>query len=256
LPQVHKVFFAQSQRLDDLIGFAYRLLRFRYGDELLLLNSSNLASILREGTDQNRVLRGELPPWVLVVGIAGREWLPKERVEFQEKDIMDIAQQFGLQLSSVILGVNGVELLEVMVSPSKEPYWKICSKGGYQDIFFLTTLDRTPEFVKIMYSVAEALGYPTSEIGIYIQPVQQGASCHCEFSLVFDPGNRKEVAKIQRLFTEGSEALIKQGAFFSRPYGIWADMAYNRDAQTTITLKKIKGIFDPNNVMNPGKLCF
>ena len=38
--------------------------------------------------------------------------------------------------------------------------------------------------------------------------------------------------------------------------GIWADMAYNRDAQTTILLKKVKGLFDPNNVLNPGKLCF
>jgi FAD/FMN-containing dehydrogenase len=33
-------------------------------------------------------------------------------------------------------------------------------------------------------------------------------------------------------------------------------MAYNRDAQTTTVLKKIKDIFDPNHVMNPGKLCF
>jgi FAD/FMN-containing dehydrogenase len=33
-------------------------------------------------------------------------------------------------------------------------------------------------------------------------------------------------------------------------------MAFNRDAASTIALKKIKGIFDPNNVMNPGKLCF
>ena len=53
-----------------------------------------------------------------------------------------------------------------------------------------------------------------------------------------------------------SEALIKQGAYFSRPYGIWADIVYNRDAANKEMIRTIKGIFDPNNVLNPGKLCF
>jgi FAD/FMN-containing dehydrogenase len=62
--------------------------------------------------------------------------------------------------------------------------------------------------------------------------------------------------RVQELFRDASHRLFRQGAYFSRPYGIWADMVYNADAQTTIVTRKIKGIFDPNNVMNPGKLCF
>ena len=65
-----------------------------------------------------------------------------------------------------------------------------------------------------------------------------------------------DVTKMRELFAKASEALSKQGSFLYRPYGIWADMAYSRDKQTTTVLRKIKGIFDPNNVMNPGKLCF
>jgi FAD/FMN-containing dehydrogenase len=61
---------------------------------------------------------------------------------------------------------------------------------------------------------------------------------------------------MKELYTRASEDLLNQGAYYSRPYGIWAPMAFNRDAQTTVVLKKIKGIFDPNNVLNPGKLCF
>jgi FAD/FMN-containing dehydrogenase len=255
-PQLHKLFFIQAERLDNLIGFAYRILRFRFGDELFLLNNSNLASILGEGADEIKTLRDKLPKWVLILGVAGRDRLPKEKVEFQEKDISDIAQQFGLHLVSAIPGARDRVVLESLCAPSKQPYWKLRGKGGCHDIFFLTTLDKTPEFENIIYSLSQTSGYSPSEIGIYVQPMMQGVACHCEFSLPYDPSNHREITKVQTLLNEGSKVLMNQGAFFSRPYGIWADMVYNKDVQTTVTLKQIKEIFDPNNVMNPGKLCF
>ena len=256
LPQIHKLFFAASQKLEDLIDFTYRLLRIRFGDELLIMNNAELACALGKGTDQIEALMKELPPWTVIVGIAGRDIMPRERVEFQEKDISEIAQQFGLKLNQAVPGANGVQVLNVILNPSEAPCWKLVYKGGCQDIFFMTTLDRTPEFVKTMYSVAESAGYPCPDIGVYLQPRHQGASCHCEFSLPYNPDDAKETTRMEELYTKASRALTNAGAYFSRPYGIWADMAYNRDAKSTIVLKKVKGIFDPNHVMNPGKLCF
>jgi hypothetical protein len=143
-----------------------------------------------------------------------------------------------------------------VLNPSAEPYWKLNYKGGGQDIFFMSTLDKTPEFTKTMNMVAEGCRYPVSDIGVYLQPVHQGAACHCEFHLPYNPADPQEKVTMQNLFSKASQALLKHGAYFSRPYGIWADMVYNRDAQTTNVLKKLKAIFDPNNIMNPGKLCF
>jgi len=256
LPKVHKLFFVPAENLSDLIDCTYQLLRVRLGDELLLLNNSDLACVLGDGTNAITTLREELPPWVIIIGVAGRDILPEERVQVQEKDIRDITRQFGLNLMSEIPGARSGQVLGILLQPSREPCWKLGYKGGCHSIFFLTTLDKTPEFIKTMYSLAEALEYPCSDIGIYIQPQHQGVAYHCEFSLYYDPGDQTEVAKTNELFTRASEELIKQGAFFSRPYGIWPNMVYNRDTQSTILLKKIKGIFDPNNVLNPGKLCF
>jgi FAD/FMN-containing dehydrogenase len=140
--------------------------------------------------------------------------------------------------------------------PSAEPYWKLRYRGNSADIFFLTTLDRSPEFIKVMYEIAGETGFPDSSIGTYIQPIQQGRSCHVEFNLAFNPEISAEVARTKTTFEQASKALMLKGAFFSRPYGTWAEMAHNQYAENIIALRKIKGIFDHNNIMNPGKLFF
>jgi FAD/FMN-containing dehydrogenase len=256
LPKVQKFFLVPSEGLDSIIGFAYKLLRIRFHDELMLLNSSNLASILGEGAEQVMGLREALPPWILVLGLTGRDVLAQERVEFLEKDITDIAQQFGVRLETDAPGASGEQVAQAVLNPSAEPYWKLRNKGGCQDIFFLTTLNRVPEFVTAMNSLVEASDYSPSDMGVYVQPTHLGTSCHVEFILPFDPSDESETATVQGLFTRASEELSKQGAFFSRPYGIWADMAYGRNAEHTSLSRKLKGMFDPNNVLNPGKLCF
>ena len=107
-----------------------------------------------------------------------------------------------------------------------------------------------------MYNMAEQYNYPYSDIGIYIQPMVQGISCHCEFDLFYDPTDISEAAKIQKLYLSASQALMNSGAFFSRPYEALTALVYQKDKETADALRKVKSIFDPNNIMNPGKLCF
>jgi len=256
LPSLQKLYFVPSHDIKNLLGFAHKLLKFRIGDELLLLNGIDLAYLLGEGPEQTAKLAQSLPPWILVLGIAGLEILPELRVETQEKDIMDFAKEFGLVPAPAVAGVNAGRMQEILQKPSEEPFWKLRYEGGSHDIFFLTTLGKVPDLVAEMRSVAAASGYATKDIGVYVQPVMQGVGCQCEFTLPFDPSDPGERARVKELSAHACQTLINKGAFFSRPYGEWADIAYRRDAETTIALRKLKGIFDPNNVMNPGKLCF
>jgi hypothetical protein len=110
--------------------------------------------------------------------------------------------------------------------------------------------------IGLLYETADQAGYPASDIGIYLQPLVQGASCHCEFNFFYDPENPRESDRIKDLSTRATQRLLDGGAFFSRPYGSNANMIINRDAATASALHKIKMIFDPNKIMNPGKLCF
>ena len=256
LPKVHRFFFIPADDLKALIECAYRLLRVRLGDEFFVLNSANLAAVLGRDADGVQALKNRLPPWVTIMGIAGRDLFPEEKVEFQEKDSRDIVQQLALELLPAVSGITGGQVMSAVLGLSRETYWKLVYKGACQDIFFMTTLNKIPEFVNSVFAAATAIQYPVSDIGIYLQPQHQGTACHCEFNLPYNSGDKIETDRVRGLFKTASEALIRQGAYFSRPYGMWADMVYNRDAANREAIKTIKGIFDPNNILNPGKLCF
>jgi hypothetical protein len=107
-----------------------------------------------------------------------------------------------------------------------------------------------------MNEQADKAGYPSSEIGIYIQPIVQGTGYHCEFNLFYDSGNTSELNRVKGLSAAATKSLMAKGAFFSRPYGESAGMVLNKDAATLAVLNKLKNMFDPNHVMNPGKVCF
>lgn len=254
LPTIHKMYLVPAKKSEDLNDFVYRVLRLRFSDELMVMNGTYLASLLGETAEEVAALKEKLPKWVALVGIVGREIAPELRVSGQEKDVEDIARQFGLELLSSVPGTTGEEVLGKAINPSKEIYWKDTYKGASQDIFFSTTLDKTSKFIDAMYALAIEEGYSPLDIGVYIQPQNMGTSVHLEFNIPYDPQDTKEVAKAKKLYTKASEEMSSLGAYYSRPYDIWAKLQLNKDAQSYNMLKKYKGIFDPNNILNTGKL--
>jgi FAD/FMN-containing dehydrogenase len=243
-------------RVDEIIEFVYWLQRLKLGDECLVLDRLNLSAILEKEPKAIEEMSSTLPHYILICVVAGYDRFPEERLDYQTKDIMEIAQRYGLNLAKTLPGVNSRKLLQALGEPCPEPFWKLRYKGSSADIFFLTTLDRSPEYINVMHEKACETGFPIADIGMYIQPIQQGRSCHMEFNLTFNPGNKSEVARVQRTFEQASKALMLKGAFFSRPYGTWAELIHNQCVENVIALRKVKQIFDPNNVMNPGKLFF
>jgi FAD/FMN-containing dehydrogenase len=255
-PSIHHLWFVPDRKLSRLTDFTYRALRPKLGDEFLILNAFSLASIIADHPASIPELAAKQAPWTLIYGVSGYEYLPEERVAYQENDLARIAQATGVSAATEVPGCTAKKMNKILSSPSKEPHYKKCIKGKFSDIFFLTTLDRVHEFVAVMENEAEILSYPVSDIGTYIQPIQQGRAVHLEFTLPYDPEDEKDVERVRFLFTSAGSALLKAGAFYSRPYGIWSDLAYSRCPDTVSVLKKVKTIFDPDHVLNQGKLCF
>jgi FAD/FMN-containing dehydrogenase len=256
LPKLSKSFLIPSDNLGPILDLVYKVLWKRIGNHVVILNNHNLASILSDNEENMKALRDQLPPWVFIFNIEGTGLLPEDRVAWQEATLMQEAQKIGLDPKSEIGGVKTDEVMRVLERPSSDPYWKIRHRGGNHDIFFLTTLDKTPLFIDHLNTLAKSLEYPVKDIGVYLQPTIQGTNCHCEFNLNYDPQDSIEPDRVKTLDREATQAFANMGGFFSRPYGAWAEIAFSRDPASVGALQKVKKIFDPNGIMNPGKLCF
>jgi hypothetical protein len=256
LSKLSRAFLVPSTSIEPLVGLSYRFLRFRFGGNLFILNDLNLACLLGHSPREIQELRRILPPWILFASIEGYGVLPEDKVEFEEADFKAMAQSCRLKPEEMIPGAKAEDVLQLLSGPSPEPYWKMRFKGGFQDLFFLTTLDKTPGFVSAMRDLSKRHKYSAEEMGVYIQPIVQGTSCHCEFNLYYDPAIPGEVEATREMVSTGGEDMAKLGAFFSRPYEPWKDTAYRRVPSTLMMQRKIKQIFDPKGILNPGKLCF
>lgn len=260
LPAIHKLFYVGSEKPGAASALVNELLRKRIVDECLILNSVMLAMMLADetGSDYQDLIQ-DLPPWVVIVGVAGYKRRPEERVSIQERYLADACKEGGLKPGRAIDGAGGKEekLPGLLTGTwTKEPYWKLRRKSACRDIFFLTPISKAAGNIELMRTLALKHNYSGADIGCYIQPMVQGRGCHIEFLLPFDESDTGEAARTQTLFQEASEALFANGAFFSRPYGPWAEMVYSKYPDGAAALKKLKNIFDPDNILNPGKLCF
>ena len=260
IPRMDKLFFIPCHKIEDVAPPVYRIQRLMLGSECLVLNNFNLASILaQKGVGEFNALREALPPYTVILCLSGLRRQPEGRIEYEEEALMTAASELGFKPEHTLAGIQGLDLviLKMLRKPwTGDKYWKFYPKGACSDIFFNATLNRASEFTKAMSEVAAKYEYSDREIGIYLQPIERARICYHQFSFYYDPDNESDKERVRCLFLEASKMVTDMGGLFTNPYGPWADMVFSRAATFTMLMRSIKAAFDPNNIMNPGKLCF
>ena len=250
----------------DAVAPLRELQRREIGLECFVLNGFNLAALLcrdwsipasfpatRQASPHFESLRQELPMWVLVICLTGSPEFPEEKIAYEREALDEAAKKHSL----VAFNLNGHR--GVLTEEITRPWGilkKFCYKGSVHDLSFKAPLARVAEFQRLILQVADTHDYPAEDIGGYILPIERGRAVHCEFDFHCDNNDAVEREHLRLMWQEASEKLIEAGAFFDRPYGEWAQMMYSRSGLYAQKLKDLKKELDPNNIMNPGRLCF
>jgi len=263
IPQIDKILFAPIEDLDYATEFLHRILPRRIGQEVLLLNDVDLAAILAaDGNGDFEKLRATLPPWTLILVISGLLRRPEEKIAYEENFLAQVIKnEFSdLQLRENLPGFPGLrkKVLPILRTPwpADVPHWKNQVKGACQSLFFHARPLHAQHYITIVEDIAARYDYSISDIGIYIQPIEHNRACRPEITFFYNPENEAETAEVRALYNEAAKVLLSEGAVFTRPYGDLAPIVYEKAATYARTLKRLKKVFDPNNIMNPGNLCF
>ena len=166
-----------------LQAFIYGGTRRRLGDEYAVLSSTALASMLGSTPDEIRSLRSKLPAWTLILVVAGYNYLPEEKMAYEEKGLAKVAAETGVTLKNSLPGVDNDTVFSLLESAETGVSWKRRLGERSVDIFFVSTLDKVPPYVEAVREVAKERGFSTEDLGVYIQPTMQGRTAHIEFNL-------------------------------------------------------------------------
>lgn len=271
IPRASKVLVLPFDNLADAIEPIREIQRKELGLECFLLNNFNLAAVMAQdwnvpesfpcqkvSSNVFDSLRDRLPKWTLIIHLAGLVYFPEEKVAYEEEDLRSVCTEMGLSLRQTLAGEAGLErtLLDLILHP-----WlalkKANFKGSFHPVTLHTTLDRVPEFEKAVSDLAQRHGYPLNEIGEYLLPIERGRNCYYEIDFHCDLDDPDEVQRVKKLWLEANEVCVNMGAVLDKPYGPCADMIYRRyDSNYVSLIRSLKKELDPNNVMNPGQLCF
>jgi len=248
LPTCSTLFFIPADSIETLNSLSVTLQRKRIPDECIILSRENFAAAFGNDLAEEEALRAAAP-WVMLCRVCGYDRYPEERLAIYEGYVRAAAAEAGLTALTDYPLLPGLESrIEAMLTDCdrRETSWKL-RRGDERELLLLCAPSKAA-------AIAEAIRQELPAAGVTVQPQVQGRGVRMECDLRFaaEPGAAEGAE--DALFAL-AKRLQPMGAYYDRPYGRLTELVYTEPVSLE-AMKRLKTIFDPDNVLNPGKLCF
>ena len=255
IPTLEESWFVTAETLEPVIEVAREVLMRRLGSQVFIVDKVQLALLLSEDRAAFDLLLQALPQWILFVSLSAHQYAPAEKMAWQIEQLKACVAPHEATLLQSLAGHGGNDLAGLL-RRSEPSFFRDRLFGNHLELFFLQQLDRVSSFSALVRSSLDSAGFTDMPLGTYIQPMAQGTYCHVEFTLPYGHDVLSRRDSLTSTWHAAAERCAAAGGFFSRPYGDWADIAFSRAIDTRPLLSMTKSIFDPGNVMNPGRLPY
>ena len=248
LPSASRLFFISAERASQLTGLANTLCRRRIPDECVILNRENFAAAFSNDAAEEETLRG-CAPWIMLCRVCGYDRYPEERLAIYDGYVRDLCTEAGLNAETACPLLPGLEerIEEMLTDCDRRPVsWKL-RRGAQRELLMVAAPSKTAAVIGIIRDRLPSAG-------LTVQPQVQGRAFRIECNLRFE--DRQGAAEKQEdALYQLAEQLAGAGAYFDRPYGKLTQLVYG-DPVSVEAMRKVKQIFDPDGILNPGKLCY
>lgn len=245
--------FIELDSIDILPELCPSLMRQEAHDEFFVADNLYLSCLLAKDKQEIDELKKALPAWTAVIGLSGND---EQEVAYKDLDIKDVLKKFNLK--SVTRVAAEADLQARMMAEIDSPRGMLNQRryrGGCNYIACMASNTQLRSFYKLVLQAASNNGSGAEELGWMIMPLNFGGSYYFEPSVYHDPADEQQTQKAKQRFKHMSETLIRAGGFFPRPYPMWAEAVYSRMGAYHRKIKMLKDLYDPKNIMNPGKLA-
>ena len=248
LPSASRLFFISAEHGSQLTDLANKLCRKRIPDECVILNRENFAAAFSNDEAEEASLR-RCAPWIMLCRVCGYDRYPEERLAIYESYVRETCAEAGLTAETACpLLPDLAQRIDTLLTDCdrRTDSWKL-RLGAHRELLMLAAPSKTAGLIDILQE-------KLPDAGLTVQPQVQGRAFRIECDLRFAdlPGEAKK--REDELFGLARE-LAAAGAYFDRPYGRLTELVYG-DSLSVEAMRRIKRIFDPDGILNPGKLCF